>query len=184
MSLRRTIIKVAGEIDGKMIELSKLLNDVYHSKAYLNWGFQCYERYVRLELGLCYRKGIFLVSLWDTVVDFSLPEEMVERAGWAKMMLLNTVMTKDTALDWVKKAGKLKMCELVKLTDELKGKKARFVKMAFFFTPDRFNEMRSILNRAGSIYNVRSRAETLESILRDWDKKHTEQRKRTLRLAA
>jgi hypothetical protein len=187
MQLRRMIKKVAGEVGEKMLELSKLLNEAYHSEAYLNWGFQCFEQYLNQELGMGYRKGMCLVGIWDNVVDFSLPEEKIEKIGWTKMALLHPVMTKDNALDWVRRAEKMKVCQLNEVMDEMRNKQKKCQRLVFFLTPDHFEEARRILNKARTHYRTRSRAETLECLLREWDKNNKMEKKfpsKQLKLAA
>lgn len=109
----RDLIKIAKDnIETGYIDLCKLLSEAYHRSFFEEWGFEDFEAYCQEELDIKYRKAMYFVEIWDKVKSLKLDKRKVARLGWTKMKEIASVITAETAKEWMEKASKMTSREL------------------------------------------------------------------------
>lgn len=83
--VRKRVLEVKVEIDSNFLELAELLYEIHRDCYYKVWGFPNFLSYVNRELDIRYRKAAYLVSVWNHIKAFNLPEDRVQKIGWTKM---------------------------------------------------------------------------------------------------
>lgn len=111
----------AGEFEN--FRLGGVFSTVNRNKYFLEYGFEDFKAWVEAEHGIKYRKAMYLLQIYDAVLEFNLKWEEIQHIGWTKLKtLLNpnlTMVTAENIADWVKKAEKL---TVMQLEDLLKSK--------------------------------------------------------------
>jgi len=97
------------------IDLSRLLYDAYHKEYYREWGFDTFEAYAEAELQVGYRKGQYLIGIWDKVKSLNLSVERVKKVGWTKMKDIAAVVTKDNQKELLEKSEKMTSREVTEM---------------------------------------------------------------------
>jgi hypothetical protein len=86
VEIREKLQDLMKVIDGTFIEVAELLHGVYHTEVYTNWNYRSFEEYCRLDLGLNYRKALYLVTIWQFIRECHIPIEDARAVGWSKIV--------------------------------------------------------------------------------------------------
>ena len=62
-------------------------------------GHPTLKDYVTLELGMDYRKALYLTTIYERLVNQGIPWEAVKDIGWTKVMILCPVLTADNVAE-------------------------------------------------------------------------------------
>jgi hypothetical protein len=153
----------------KMGGVLKLINDN-------SWfeGFELFDDFVREKYGFEGRKARYLVSIYDNLVTKMIPWEKVSHLGWTKLKDLAPVLTVDNVDEWVAKAEKLTVKELLAIIKEAKetgeggDKKIKttdeFVKINFKLKPDQAEIVTQALAKAKGELHTEFDAVAIENI--------------------
>lgn len=60
-----------------------------------------FKEYVDKEHGINYRRAMYWISIYNSLVESKVPWEKVKELGWTKLTLLAPVLTLDNVDDWV-----------------------------------------------------------------------------------
>lgn len=111
-TVRKEILEAQHHIESSYLDMAKLLSEAYHREYYATWGFKDFREYADAELGMNYRKAMYLSDIWDKVKSLGLSPAKVEKLGWTKMKDLAAVITAENAKEWMAKAEKMTSREL------------------------------------------------------------------------
>jgi len=94
----------------------KLINDN-------SWfeGYKTFDDFVFEKYQFAGRKARYLVSIYDHLVTKMIPWEKVSGLGWTKLKEIAPIITPETVDEWVAKAEKLTVVELIAVLKALKG---------------------------------------------------------------
>lgn len=80
-------------------------------------GHETFRELVESKFGIQYRKAMYLIEIYRTLVENQIPWEKVQDLGWTKLKDLTKILTPKNVDAWVKKAQKntvLQLQELIK----------------------------------------------------------------------
>lgn len=105
------------EIDCNFFKLGGILAKIQDESWWEGEGFVSFEIYIQAELGMPYRKAMYLISIYDHLVESGIPYEKVKDLGWTKLKEIAPVINEENVDDWVDTAENM---NLLQLTDEVK----------------------------------------------------------------
>ena len=152
----------------KMGGVLKLINDN-------SWfeGFDSFDDFVFGKYKMKGRKARYLISIYDNLVTKMIPWDKVSDLGWTKIKELAPVLTPENVDEWVEKASKLSVIELIavlKAEEPLEGgeKTAKttdeVVKMVFKLKPDQSEIVTQALAKAKGELHTEYDTVALENI--------------------
>ena len=146
----------------------KLINDN-------SWfeGFEFFDDFVYEKYGFQGRKARYLINIYDNLVTKMIPWEKVSHLGWTKLKELAPIITPENVDEWVAKAEKLTVVELIaalkaaKPTEE--GEKTakttdEVVKITFKLKPDQAEVVTQALAKAKGELHTEYDTVALENI--------------------
>lgn len=74
--------------------------------------------YAQETLGLKYRKAMYLIEIFDGLVELNIPWDKVKNVGWSKLRYLLPVLTAKNAAMWAKKAAEVNTMQLQEMVKE------------------------------------------------------------------
>jgi hypothetical protein len=96
-------------------KLGGVLSLILKNKWYAPYGH--FRDLVENEYGIHYRRAMYWISIYDTLVESKVPWSKVKEIGWAKLKELAGIITLDNVDEWVaiaKSQPQLKFMETVK----------------------------------------------------------------------
>jgi hypothetical protein len=81
-----------------------------------NWwqdaGYQNFKDYVEGSLGIGYRKAMYMIEFYKTLLELDVPWVKLGGIGWGKINRIVSVLTKENIDEWVEKAKGMNRPEL------------------------------------------------------------------------
>jgi hypothetical protein len=103
--------KLSEDIETNYFRLGGLLKRISSQQWFE--GFPTFEAYVLEKFGFAKRKADYLISIYTHLVDKQIPWEKVAHLGWTKLKDLAPVLTVENVDEWVAKAEKCTVAELM-----------------------------------------------------------------------
>lgn len=107
------------EVDFNYFKLGGVLSSIQANdfwKGVKNIDGEVYESFKDFmagEYGMNYRKGMYLVGIYNSLVESEVSWDKVKDVGWTKLKELSSVLTKDNADEWIEKALTLTTIQLI-----------------------------------------------------------------------
>jgi hypothetical protein len=134
-------LKLAENIDANSFRLGGLLK-VINDNSWFE-GFPTFNDFVLERFGFASRKAHYLIEIYTNLVDKLIPWEKVQGLGWTKLKDLAKILTKENVDEWVEKASKLTVAELLAVLkapdaegDPTQKTNSEIVKVTLKFKPD------------------------------------------------
>jgi len=108
--------------DGVEFDLFKLggVLTVVQDKGWYE-PYASFRDYVEGEFsGLKYRKALYLIEIYNSLLEAGIEFETVKAVGWTKLKEIAPILTAKNVAKWVKKAMKLKTIQLIEEVREVK----------------------------------------------------------------
>lgn len=93
-------------------KLGGVLSVIQAQGWYMDRGYENFRGYVESECGLNYRKAMYLISIYNGLVESGVKWEQVKHLGWTKLKELSSILTSENVLDWVAKAEEMTVLQL------------------------------------------------------------------------
>jgi hypothetical protein len=146
--------ELASDIDANSFRLGGVLK-VIKDNAWFE-GAENFGDYVSQHFGFQKRKAEYLIEIYDHLVQKQIDWSKVSKLGWTKLKELAKILTQENTDEWVAKAEKLTVLELVNV---LKGNTAsastagstiadHTTTLKFKFKPDQVATVQSALAKA------------------------------------
>lgn len=144
----------------------KLINDN-------SWfeGFETFDEFVFEKYGFGGRKARYLVGIYDNLVTKMIPWEKVSGLGWSKLKELAPVINVDNVDEWVAKAEKMTVAELIAVLKAEKGEPAgkikttdEFTKVSFKLKADQVEIVQQALSKAKGELHTEHDSVALENV--------------------
>jgi len=71
-----------------------------------------FKKFIPERFGLHWRKGYYLIGIFDSLVEADIPWSKVSGLGWTKLKELAPILTQDNVDEWVAKAMDLSVLQL------------------------------------------------------------------------
>ena len=131
-------------------------------------GYESFKALIQDKFNLKYRKAMYLIEIYHSLVTKQIPWEKVKDLGWTKLQLIHKVLTLENLEDWVAKA---KVLTAVQLDDLVKGKADGKPKvtsdistLTFKVHGDQKDTIRNALDKAKAEVNTEFDSVALETI--------------------
>lgn len=93
-------------------KLGGVLSVIQAQGWYMDRGYENFRSYVESECGLNYRKAMYLISIYNGLVESGVKWEQVKHLGWTKLKELSSILTSENVADWVAKAEEMTVLQL------------------------------------------------------------------------
>lgn len=81
-----------------------------------------FREFVEVEFGIKYRKAMYLIAIYNNLVESGVEYEKVKALGWTKLSVISGIITQENVDDWVKAAKEMTVLELKEyIKDQEKG---------------------------------------------------------------
>lgn len=108
LNMAERLIEEAGTNDFKLGGvLKKILEQSWFE------GSESFDAFVHTKFGFQARKARYLISIYENLVTKNIPWEKVSGLGWTKLKELAPILTLENVDEWVAKAEKLTVVELI-----------------------------------------------------------------------
>lgn len=93
-------------------KLGGVLSVIQAQGWYMDRGFENFRAYVEGECGINYRKAMYLIAIYNGLVESKIAWEKVKHLGWTKLKELASILTVDNVDDWVAQAESMTVIQL------------------------------------------------------------------------
>lgn len=93
-------------------KLGGVLSAIQHQGWYMDRGHENFRAYVEAECGIAYRKAMYLISIYNGLVESGVKWDQVKHLGWTKLKDLAPILTVETVDDWVAHAEQMTVLQL------------------------------------------------------------------------
>lgn len=109
------------DTDFNYFKLGGVLSSIQANGWWEGKGFETFKDFIEAEYGLQYRKGMYLIAIYNGLVEANVPWDKVKELGWTKLKELSTMLTHDNVDEWVKRAKNMSTIQLI---EYIKSEKA------------------------------------------------------------
>lgn len=85
-------------------------------------GHSSFRDLVEAKFGVHYRKAMYLISIYQNLVEKQIPWEKVKGLGWTKLSQLAPVLTQKNVDSWAKRAEKMTVLQIIESVKKAKAK--------------------------------------------------------------
>ena len=77
-----------------------------------NEDYSSFKAYIEDQFGIHYRKAMYLIAIYNGLVQSDIPYEKVSHLGWSKIKELADIISVDNVDEWVEKANSMTVMAL------------------------------------------------------------------------
>jgi len=85
--------------------------DAIYTNAW-HTGYEGFKEYVEEQFGMKIRKAMYLMKIYNDIVENEIPWEKVVKLGWTKLRVISGVLTLDNVDEWVERAEGMTVMQL------------------------------------------------------------------------
>ena len=123
-------------------------------------GHENFKTFIEAEMGLPYRKAMYLIEIYQSLVEAEIPWDTVKDVGWTKLKEIAKLLTQENADEWVQRANEMTTIQLVEYIkasqqsetaeegDEETTKATKVSTMTFKVHEDQKETIRTALDKA------------------------------------
>jgi len=104
--------KLAQEMDFSYFQLGGVLSVIQSNGWYSDEGHETFKSFIEAEHGIGYRKAMYMVGIYNGLVEANVPWAKVECLGWSKLKELCDTLTEDNVDEWVEIAKDMTVIQL------------------------------------------------------------------------
>lgn len=98
--------------DENYFRLGGVLSLIQTNKFFESEGFETFKLFVEQKLGIPYRKAMYWIQIYDSLVESGVSWNKVKDVGWTKLKDLASILTVDNVDEWVKRAESMTTLQL------------------------------------------------------------------------
>lgn len=99
-------------IDHDFFKLGGVLSLIQANGWFMDQGYENFRAYVEAQTDIGYRKAIYLIGIYNGLVESGIKWEQVKHLGWTKLKELATLLTPDNVSEWVGLAENMTVLQL------------------------------------------------------------------------
>lgn len=107
-------------VDYNYLEMGGILSRIQEEKWWAQWGFPSFNEFVTQTLAFKPRKALYLLTIYNDLVDCAVPWATIKDVSWSKLKEISSVLTKENAEEWAKKASELTILQLQEVVAKYK----------------------------------------------------------------
>lgn len=108
----KLIPQLLDNIDHDYFRLGGVLSVVQAQGWYMDKSYENFRQFVESECGIAYRKAMYLISIYNGLVESGVQWEDVKHLGWTKLKELSAILTTDNVAEWVAMADGMTVLQL------------------------------------------------------------------------
>ena len=117
--------KLLDNIDHDYFRLGGVLSKVQAEGWFMNKGHETFRAFVEAECGIQYRKGMYLIEIYNGLVESGVAWDQVKHLGWTKLKELANILSPENVEAWVGVAENLTVLQLIEhIKESTKGENA------------------------------------------------------------
>lgn len=124
MKLAPELIENEGINDFK---LGGVLQRIQEEKWWEGDDYESFKDYIEKGLGLFYRKSMYLINIYDRLVEAGIKWADVKSIGWSKLRFIVDYLNTENIAEWVKRCSEMNQLEI---QEYVKGLKSGEIKSA------------------------------------------------------
>lgn len=117
----KLVPQLLDSIDKDYFILGGILSAIQNQGWYMDKGYENFRAYVENECSIQYRKAMYLISIYNGLVESGVAWAKVSELGWTKLKELAGILTPDNVDEWV---GYAKEMTTLQLQEFIKSKTA------------------------------------------------------------
>lgn len=99
-------------IDHDFFKLGGVLSLIQGNGWFMDQGYENFRAYVEAQTDIGYRKAIYLIGIYNGLVESGIKWEQVKHLGWTKLKELATLLTPNNVSEWVGLAENMTVLQL------------------------------------------------------------------------
>lgn len=99
-------------VDFNYFHLGGVLSAIQDNEWYLEDGYESFKECIEERFGLKYRKAMYLVGIYEYLVEADIPWSKVSKIGWSKLKEIAPHLNSENVDEWVKLASELTVIQL------------------------------------------------------------------------
>jgi hypothetical protein len=107
--------QLAENVEFTFFQLGGVLSVIQSHGWYHDEGYETFRDFVEAEYGLQYRKAVYLIAIYNGLVESGVPWEKVKHLGWTKLKELAHILTPTNVDEWMGKVDGLTVLQLQQL---------------------------------------------------------------------
>lgn len=104
--------KLLDNIDHGYFRLGGVLAAIQAQGWYQDKGHETFRAFVEAECGIQYRKAMYLIQIYNGLVEAGIPWAKVSHLGWTKLKELANILSPENVDDWVALAENVTVLQL------------------------------------------------------------------------
>jgi hypothetical protein len=157
-------------------EIGGLLCKLKASPEYVKSKAEDFNHYVEEHLGIKYRKAMYFMQIYTSLVEAQVPWSTFQNIGWTKVLALLPLLEVEDLSDWVEKAKvwpTLQLeTEVANYLSELAGKKdqpkSNVKTKAFKLHEDQYEVVQEVIKQAKKDVNTEHESVALEAVAQSY----------------
>lgn len=106
-------------------KLGGVLQRIQEEKWWEGSEHESFKDYIEAGLGLPYRKSMYLINIYEKLVEAGIKWNDVRSIGWSKLRFIIDFLTADNVAEWVKRAMEMNSLEIQEYIKSLKAGKVK-----------------------------------------------------------
>lgn len=108
-------------VDLNYFKLGGVLSVIQSNGWAKDEGFDTFKAFVEVTYGLNYRKAMYLISIYNGLVESGVPWAKVKDIGWTKLKEVVPFLTAENADEWVGRCNSMTVLQLQEYISKLKS---------------------------------------------------------------
>ena len=108
-------------VDTTFFTIGGVLARVHEESWWKDAGFESFKEYIEEEHGLAYRTSMYWVQIYNDLVASEIEFEAVKDIGWSKLKEISSMLTPETAEEWIKRADEMSLKQLIEYIKAIKS---------------------------------------------------------------
>lgn len=108
----KLVEQLGEDIEYTYFRLGGVLSVIQSNGWYTDEGFDSFRTFCESKFGLKYRKAMYLIAIYNSLVEAKIPWNKVKELGWTKLKELAPILTQDNVDEWAAKASEMTTLQL------------------------------------------------------------------------
>lgn len=108
----KLVPQLLDSIDHDYFKLGGVLAVIQSNGWFMDKGFENFKSFVETESGIAYRKAMYLIGIYNGLVESGVKWDQVQHLGWTKLKELASFLTPENVEEWVALAENMTVIQL------------------------------------------------------------------------
>lgn len=99
-------------VDFNYFHLGGVLSAIQDNEWYLEEGYESFKECIEERFGIKYRKAMYLIGIYEYLVEADIPWSKVSKIGWTKLKEIAPYLNSENVDEWAKLASELTVIQL------------------------------------------------------------------------